>query len=64
MTKIDKEKAASIRQNRSGYKTSSKTTIKDERGSSMTEHFDGRVDAEVRPAAVEIKSTAELDKEA
>ena len=63
MGQIDKDKARSIKQNRSGYKTSTKTTIKDERGSSMTEHFDGRVDAEVRPAPVVVESTAELDKE-
>ncbi len=59
MAKMDKDKMRSIGQNRSGYKTSSKTTIKDARGSSSTEHFDGRVDVDVHPAPVEIKSKAE-----
>lgn len=52
--KIDLEKYRSIGFNRPGYKTKTKTTIKDERGSKQVEHFDGRVDAEVRPKSVRV----------
>jgi len=56
MSKIDKDKYQSIGYNRTGYKTSTKTEIKDDRGSKQVEHFDGRVDAEVRPKIVRIGS--------
>jgi hypothetical protein len=56
--KIDLEKMRSIGYNRPGYKTSTKKTIKDARGSNQVEHFDGRMDAEIRPKAVRIKLTA------
>lgn len=55
--KIDLEKYRSIGYNREGYKTSTRKTIKDVRGSNQVEHFDGRVDAEVRPEAVRVKAT-------
>ncbi len=53
LTQEDKDRLRSISYNREGYKTSTKTTRKG-RGT-QTEHFSGRVDAHVRPKAVELK---------
>lgn len=52
--KIDLNKYRSIGNLSEGYKRSTRTTIKDDRGSRQVEHFDGRVDAEVRPQVVKI----------
>lgn len=54
LTPADKEKLASIGYNREGYESSTKVTVVDERGSRQVEHFDGRVDAEVRPKVVKL----------
>ena len=58
LTKKELEKMRSVSYNRSGYKTSSKKTIVDARGSNQVEHFDGRLDAEIRPAAIPLTATA------
>lgn len=54
LTDEDRERMASVGYNRPGYKTSTQTTVKDARGSKQVEHFDGRVDAEVRPRITKI----------
>lgn len=56
LTEKDKERLRSVGYNREGYKTSKKRIVKDSRGSSQTEHFDGRVDAEIRPAPLKVTS--------
>ncbi len=43
---------------REGYATSTRTTIKDLRGSNQTEHWSGRQDAEIRPAPARLNSRA------
>lgn len=56
LTAEDREKMASIGYQTPGIKESTRTTIKDERGSKQVEHFDGRVDAIIKPAAVKLTS--------
>jgi hypothetical protein len=60
--KVDLDKLRSVGTLRSGYKDSTKTTIKDSRGSKQVEHFDGRVDAVVRPKPVRIGANADYRK--
>ncbi len=58
LTKAELEKMRSVTYNRSGYKTSSEKTVVDARGSNQVEHYDGRVDAEVRPASIKVTGNA------
>ena len=55
--KVDLDKMRSVGTLRSGYKNATRTYIKDQRGSKQVEHFDGRVDTEIRPKAVRIGTT-------
>lgn len=55
---MDLEKLRSIGHLSSGYKKSTRETVKDARGSKQVEHFDGRVDAEIRPRSVKVKAKA------
>lgn len=62
MGKIDKEKMRSIGYMRPGYKSSKRREpVRNERtgekGGTRTEHFSGRVDVNIQPKAVKIKTT-------
>jgi hypothetical protein len=61
LSKEDRQKMASVGYNRPGYKTSTKTTVKDSRGSNQVEHFDGRIDAEIKPKIVKLSTRKQGD---
>ena len=55
--KVDLEKLRSVGVLRPGFKKSKRRIMKDRRGSTQTEHWDGRVDAHVKPRSIKIEST-------
>jgi hypothetical protein len=61
LTKEDLERLRSVNHNREGYKTSKVTTRKGTHGS-QTEHFSGRIDANVTPKAVPLMARKTGDR--
>ena len=60
LTKKDLARLRSVSQNKEGYKTSTQTVAKGH--GTQTEHFDGRVDVEVRPKAVKLMTRKTGDR--